>query len=146
MIYSSPCPGRVPLPISLYVLFIILARVFIPTLAFPTLSIFLHPNCHSCRKLIIVILFSYPPPSVPVPITAPKFVRAPGSVILCLIDVFIPVFGSISSPFQTVFQFWAAVLPQCKRGRGCRQCVRMKDWDEGHRSGQSAWTTNTEHG
>ena len=44
-----------------------------------------------------------------------------------------------------MFQFWA-VVPQCKRGRRCRQCVQTKgtDMDEARRWG--AWRTDEELG
>ena len=159
MLCSSPCPGHLLCLPPLLSLSSFLHKFSSPRLPSLPSSFFLHQKCRSCRRSFIVL------PPLPVPIRPcpdhrpsihlrPRHPPRPPLVVDCCIHLWI--FISISSPFQTVFQFWAAV-PQCKRGRRCLQFVRMKDEDEGRRYGQSArmrsmedrqraWTTEEEHG
>ena len=145
MIYSSLCMGR------LLCLFPLLS-----------LSSFLHkcvsPSCHPYPLRFSFILnvtpapnglllfCSSPSPSVPVLITGPAYACALVALLPWLVVVFIyTIWISISSPFLTVFQFWAAVS-QCKRGRWFSQCVRTKYKDKGHGGGRRAWRTKKELG
>ena len=101
-------------------------------LCFPSSKNLLLPQMVDCYFVFL------PAPIRPHPHNRPSVCPQPCHplpVVVCCI--YFHVFISISSPFQTVFQFWAAV-PQFKRGMWYRQCVQTKDKNEGHRHGQSA--------
>jgi len=110
----------------------------------PTLFIFPSSKLSLLPQMVYCYSVFLPVPIRPRPHRRPSvrpLPRRPPPVVDCCI--YFRIFISISSPFQTVFQFWAAV-PQWKRGRRCRQYVRTKDKDKGH--GQDdrrrAWTMN----
>ena len=143
-----PVPGSSPLPISLAVLVVILARVFVPALAIPTLFIFPSSKPSLLLQMVYCYLVILPVPIRPCPHHLPIVCPCPRCLppmVDCCIYFRIPI--SISSPFQTVFQFRAAV-PQCRRGRRCRQWVWTKDKDEGQGRRARTWTkhTNEERG
>ena len=145
MIHSSPCPVRFLYPSPL-----LSSSSFLHECS-PPPSPSLPSSCFLILTLTpatngLLLFCSSPSPSVPVLITGPAYACALVALLPWLVVVFIyTIWISISSPFLTVFQFWAAVS-QCKRGRWFSQCVRTKYKDKGHGGGRRAWRTKKELG